>query len=71
VPRNSRADLGDQRRGDLGERDRQDVVRPGGETLGRLVGSDCDEQVHGDMLAHRRALCIEIVEFDLPEAARP
>ena len=48
----SGADLGDEGRRHLGGGQREDVVRPGGETLGRLVGSDDDEQVHGDMLAH-------------------
>jgi len=71
VPRNSRANLGDQRRGDLGERDRQDVVRPGGETLGRLVGSDYDEQSMATCWPTGARFAIEIVEFDLPEAARP
>ena len=56
-------DLRDQGRSDLGKRNRQNVVRSCSQALGRLVGSDYDEQVHGDMLADRRVLCIEIVEF--------
>jgi hypothetical protein len=71
VPGDPRPDLGDQGRSDLGQRDRENVVRPGGQALGGLVGSDYDEQVHGDMLAQDRALCIEIVEFDLSGGAGP
>ena len=66
VSRDPRPDLGDQGRGDLGQRERENVVRPGDQTLRRLIGSDDDEQVHGAMLAQGRALCIEIVEFGLP-----
>ena len=58
VPWDTRPDVGDQRWRDIGERQRDDVVRPGGQSLGRLVGSDDDEHVHGDMLVHLRRLCL-------------
>jgi hypothetical protein len=45
---------------------REDVVRPRGKAIGRWVGPDYDEQIHGDMLAHLRALCIEIVDLRCP-----
>ena len=51
-------DVGDQRWRDIGERQRDDVVRAGDQSLGWLVGSDDDEHVHGDMLVHLRGLCL-------------
>ena len=58
VPWDTGPDVGDQRWRDIGERQRDDVVRPGDQSLGGLVGSDDDEQVHGDMLVHLRRLCL-------------